>query len=548
MPPTIVVTLPGGDTTEVPFGTPVSELISTNGTRPLAAVVNGEAVWLGTLLTEPARVAPILLSDRPGFAIYARSMCYLLALAAHEEFPGSTLEVEHSINNEIFATLDGDRSAGDEEVARLLARMRELVASDEAIERVKVTREEAVATFSAQGMADKVDLLGSINQPYVSLYRCRGYADYLFGPLVPSLGYLATFDVEHFDGGILLLLPDKQHPDEVAPRTDIPKLRATFRATERWVRILGVSNVGEINTSLAADEGRDLILMSEALHEKEISKIADAVLADREGKKLILIAGPSSSGKTTFSKGLSIQLRVLGLEPFPIAADDYFVERGKTPLDASGNPDFESLGAVDVATLNEHLTTWLSGGEVDLISFNFLDGSRHLTGRSYRMNPRSVLILEGIHGLDDGLTPSIAMSAKYRIYVSALTPLNMDDHTAIFVSDIRTLRRVIRDQRTRGRNAEETLRMWPSVRAGEARYIFPYQENADVMFNSSLLYEINALKPYAEPLLENINHNSSEYVEAARLLNLLKFFQPASERFMPGNSIIREFIGGSCFE
>lgn len=549
MPPTIAVTLPDGQVTEVPFGTSVADvLVPAPGDRPVAAVLNGEPVNLATPLTEPARVAPILLTDRTGFAIYARSVCYLLALAAHEVFPESTLVVEHTINNEIFATLDEGRHLSADEVERLRTRMRELVATDEAIERLRVTREQAIQLFAAQGMTDKTSLIQSVNQSYVSVYRCRGYHDYLFGTLVPSLGFLQHFDVVSFGGGILVLLPDKRNPDRIPPRSEIPKLRATFRETERWAHILGAHNVGGLNEKLSVDEGRDLILVAEGLHEKKISQIADAILIDRERTRIVLIAGPSSSGKTTFSKRLSIQLRVLGLEPFPLAADDYFLPRDRTPRDAAGNYDFESLAALDVEALDADLTTLLAGGEIELVRFDFVGGSRVPTGRTYRMNDRSVLIVEGIHGLNDAMTPAIPPSAKYRVYCSSLTPLNMDDHTAIFVSDVRTLRRIIRDARTRGKSAEGTLTMWPSVRAGEERHIFPYQEHADVMFNSSLLYEMNALKPHVQPLLEAIDRESPVYVEASRLLKLLRFFRPASERYMPANSIIREFIGGSCFD
>nr|NLI51237.1 nucleoside kinase [Propionibacterium sp.] len=549
MPPTIAVTLPGGRVEEVPFGTSVAEVLGEGpGGPPVAAVLNGEPVNLGTLLTEPARVAPILLSDRTGFAIYARSVCYLLALAVYELFPGRKLVVEHSINTEVFATLDGGRHVTTDEVARLLAHMRDLVATDAPIERLRVPREQALRTFADQGMTDKTSLLQSVNQPYVSVYRCRGYHDYLFGTLVPSLGRLRTFDVQAFAGGILVLLPDKKNLDRIPPRSEIPKLRATFRETERWAHILGAQNVGGLNEKLSVDEGRDLILVAEGLHEKKISQIADAILIDIDRTKLVLIAGPSSSGKTTFSKRLSIQLRVLGLEPFPIAADDYFLPHALTPRDADGNYDFESLAALDVAALSADLTTLLAGGEIELVRFDFVAGTRVRTGRTYRMNDRSVLIVEGIHGLNDAMTPDIPPEAKYRVYCSSLTPLNMDDHTAIFVSDVRTLRRIIRDARTRGKSAEGTLTMWPSVRAGEEKHIFPYQEHADVMFNSSLLYEINALQPHVQPLLEAIDHDSPVYVEASRLLKLLRFFRPASERYIPANSIIREFIGGSCFD
>ena len=344
------------------------------------------------------------------------------------------------------------------------------------------------------------------------------------------------------------MLPDKKQFNKINEFKELPKLRAIYKETKKWAQILGVSNLGDINEKIEADEMKDVILIGEALHEKKISQIADTILEHKDKIKTVLVSGPSSSGKTTFSKRLSIQLKVLELEPYAIEADDYFLSRDHTPLKENGEFDFESIRAVDVELLNQHLTSLLNGEEIETIKYNFLTGQRELTGQKYKMNEKSVLIVEGIHSLNEAMTPTISKEHKYKIYVSALTQLNIDNHNSLFVSDVRTLRRLIRDHRTRGRNAEETLITWPSVRAGEEDNIFPYQEEADVMFNSTIIYEMSVLKKHVEPLLLEIPENSLAYIEANRILKLLRYFKSLEEDFIPQNSIIREFMGGSCFD
>lgn len=544
----IEVTLPDR-TVQVPFGTPLSEVLAAPAPRtPLAAIANGETVGLSTRVTEPITVTPLCLGDRSGYAVYARSLAFLLVLATRELFPEATVLVDHAINNEIGASIVDGHPLDADEVARLRDAMHALVTRDLPIERVKVKRDRAIEIFTAAGQNDKLQLMLNANRTYLTLYRCLDYYDYLYGALVPSTGYLHTFDLIPFGEGVLVLLPDKRPPHAVTPLKGIPKLRAAFAETETWARILDASNAGEINASIAADAGLDMVLVSEALHEKNISQIADAILADLATTRLVLIAGPSSSGKTTLSRRLAIQLRVLGLEPFTISADDYFLDREQAPRDASGAYDFESLRAVDVPHLNRDLSTVLGGGEIELGKFDFIVGRRVDVGKRYRLNEHSILIIEGIHGLNDALTPAIPADAKFRIYASALNPLNLDNHTSIYVSDVRTLRRIVRDARTRGADAERTLTLWPSVRAGEERNIFPFQEQANVMFNSSLLYELNALKPQAQPLLERVDRDSPVYGEAMRMLDFLSFFVPLGDAYIPQNSIVREFIGGSCFE
>ena len=544
----VEVTLPG-ETKQVPFGTPIAGLFGGSGTAaPLSAIMNGETVGLAKRVTEPATVTPLYLSDRSGYAVYARSAAFLLVLAVRQTWPDAEVEVEHAVNNEIAAVITNGHTVTDADVTRVRDTMRDLVARDLPIERVKVKRDEAVRIFEASGMTDKLEVMRHTNRMYLTLYRCLDLYDYFYGALVPSTRYLHTFDLVHFGDGVLLLLPEKRPPHAQTTVTAIPKLRAVFAETETWARILGTANVGEINAAIAADGGRDMVLVGEALHEKKISQIADAIWANLAHTRLVLIAGPSSSGKTTFSKRLSIQLRVLGLEPFTISADDYFLDRDRSPVDAQGRHDFESLAALDVEALDRALTRVLAGGEIDLVRFDFVAGKRVSTGRRYAMNEKSILVVEGIHGLNEAMTPSIPAAGKYRIYASALNPLNLDNHTSIFVSDVRILRRMVRDSRTRGANADRTLTMWPSVRAGEERNIFPFQEQADVMFNSSLLYELSVLKPHAQPLLELVDRDSPVYGEAMRMLEFLSFFAPLGETDIPPNSIVREFIGGSCFE
>lgn len=545
--PPVRVTLPAGRLIDVPFGTRIGDLFEQDTAEPpLAAIRNGATVELSTPLVEACNVTPVRLTDRTGYAVYARSLCFLLALATREVLPEATVVIRHSINNEIFGVIEPAVSPAQIQMIR--DHMRDLVALGEPIERLRVKREEAVRIFTSYGADDKLRLLRRANHQYVSIYRCRGYDDYLYGALVPSLGYLTRFDLVPFDGGFLILLPEKKAPHDVTPVAAIPKLRAVFAETEEWARILEVAHVGAINEALAIDDGQELILMAEALQERKLSLIADAIVRHSTRRPLVLIAGPSSSGKTTFSRRLSIQLRVLGLNPYTISADDYYVDRERNPRHPDGSYDFEALAAIDTDLLGQHLTALLDGDPIDLVRFDFVSGKRVPTGQSYAMADDSILIIEGIHGLNDGLTPQIPADRKYKIYVSALTPLNIDRHSAVYVSDVRTLRRIIRDHRSRGKSAETTLVGWPSVREGEERYIFPHQEQADVMFNSSLLYEINVLKPYAEPLLEQVDRDSPVFAEANRMLKLLRFFRPTWDTYVPANSIIREFIGDSCFE
>lgn len=552
----VKVTFSDGKVKEVPIGTRLidaldEEVKSRDGDNyVIAAIINGKAVELFTPIYSDSKVKLIHVLDRIGYSIYARSMNYLAVIAATHAFDNVDVVIEHSINNEIYGKLYLGRETTEEDVEILKQKMKSIVEQDLPIEKIKVLKSVANNIFTSYNMPDKTSLMRHADEEYVSLYKCANIYDYLYGPLVPSMGYLKSFDVSFFEEGFLIFLPEKKEISKISSFRDIPKLRAAFEETKEWAHILGLSNVGDINDILSSsvEARRDMFLVAEGLHEKKISKIADSILEDIDNTKLILIAGPSSSGKTTFANRLSIQLRVLGLEPKSISADDYFVDREHTPKKPDGEYDFESLEAVDVQLLNTHLSMLLNGEEIDLVKFNFITGERELTGKKYKMTDKSVLIVEGIHGLNEAMTPSIPKEHKYKIYVSALTHINLDKHSSVYVSDIRTLRRMIRDNSHRGMAPEETLVNWPSVRAGEEQNIFPYQEEADIMFNSSLVYEIHVLKKYAEPLLRQIPRTSPAYADARRILKFLRFFKSADDTFVPQNSIMREFIGGSFFE
>ena len=369
--------------------------------------------------------------------------------------------------------------------------------------------------------------------------------------MVPSTGYLKLFDLKYYKPGFILMYPHEDDIYNIKPFKDLPKLARVFKETEDWAKILDVADVGALNDAVKSEDINELILVAEGLHEKKIANIADKIYENKEKIKIVLIAGPSSSGKTTFSKRLAVQLRVLGLKPKAISLDDYFVDREFTPLDEKGNYDFERLESLDIDLFNKHLTALLAGREVELPVFNFITGKRESLGIKYKMDNRSILVIEGIHGLNETLTSSISKENKYKIYVSALTQLNIDDHNRISTTDVRLLRRIVRDNRYRGKNAEATLLSWESVRNGEEKNIFPYQEEADIMFNSTLVYEMCILKKFAQPLLKEIPADSPAYLEANRLLSFLNYFIDVKDdvvnNVIPNNSILKEFIGGSCF-
>lgn len=498
--------------------------------------------------TEDAEVAWIDLTHPDGTRIYARSLSFVLIRAVRELFPGARVTIEHSLCKGIFGEIHHGRELTEEDVSAIAARMAEIIAGDEPFVKTELPLEEAIALFAKDGQEDKVRLLKYRQVPKVKVYWCGRFPDYFYGYTVPRTGYLKIFGLRPYKPGFLLQFPLPEDPTALPSFVDQPKLARIFYEFERWGQILEIDDVGALNDNIAGGNGPELIRISEALHEKKIAQIADMIYANRERARVVLIAGPSSSGKTTFIQRLAIQLRVLGLRPITISLDDYFVPREKTPRGEDGKPDFEALAAIDLDLFNRQLLMLLRGEEVVVPRYDFIQGRPAANGRRLRLAERDgIILVEGIHGLNESLTPAIPREEKFKIYVSALTQLNLDHHNRIPTTDTRIIRRIVRDHKFRGHSALQTIRLWPGVRRGEERNIFPFQEEADVMFNSALPYELAVLRPFAEPLLREIGPEVEEYSEAKRLLKFLSYFLPLDTAEVPANSILREFIGESCF-
>ncbi len=546
---TAQVRLPDGQTLEAPIGTPLEQYIKValgdNPVPVMAALVNGELRELTYPMRSDARVDPVFLSDSDGVRIYRRSLSFLLMTTVHELFPEAQVFVDHTLPfGGFFCQVRGRDPFSAEELAQIEARMREIVVEDVMITREHVPLGEAIEIFNTRGEVEKVQLLARRQKNYLALYNLRGSRDYFHGYMVPSTGYLRYFALHRWPPGFVLQYPRRRRPTELLPVRDYPHLTAIFREYGEWLRLLGVESVSGLNEAVANGRIREIILVSEALHEQRIAQIADQIARRRDELRLVLIAGPSASGKTTFSKRLSVQLLAHGVRPFPLALDNFFVDREKTPRDRQGDYDFEVLEALDVPLFNQHLLALMRGEAVQLPRFDFKTGRRE-KGEIAQLGRDHIIIVEGIHGLNPQLVPSVPGERTFRIYVSALTQLNIDRHNRVPTTDTRLVRRTVRDAIYRGYAAEETLKRWESVRRGEKRHIFPYQENADVMFNSALPYELAVLKPLAEPLLLQVEHTSPRHVEAKRLLTFLQWFEPCGPDLIPDNSILREFVGGS---
>ena len=541
--------LPDGRVFEAPVGTPLELYVNAaldGGQVPaIAALVNGDLRELTYPMHADARVDVVFLSDSDGVRIYRRSLSFLLVTAARELFPEAQIFVDHTLpSGGFFCQVRGREPFGAQELAQIEARMREIVAEDAPITREPVPLEEAVEIFLSRGEVEKARLLARRRKGYLSLYTLLGSRDYFHGYMVPSTGYLRYFALRPWSPGFVLRYPRRHRPTELLPISDDPQLTAIFREYGEWLRLLGVESVSELNEAIANSRIREIILVSEALHEQRVAQIADQIAHSQNGVRLVLIAGPSAAGKTTFSKRLSIQLLAHGIHPFPLALDNYFVDREKTPRDELGRYDFEALEALDLPLFNQHLLGLMRGENVQLPRFNFRTGRRE-EGETVQLGPDHIIVVEGIHGMNPQLVPSIPRERTFRIFVSALTQLNIDRHNRVPTTDTRLLRRIVRDATYRGYTAEETLNRWESVRRGEKRHIFPYQEHADVMFNSALVYELAVLKSLAEPLLLQVEPSSPRRVEAKRLLAFLQWFEPCSADLTPDNSILREFISGS---
>ncbi|MFB0534559.1 MAG: nucleoside kinase [Anaerolineae bacterium] len=511
----------------------------------MAALVNGKLCELTCPIPRDADVVPISMTDSDGMRIYRRSLSFLLVTAVHELYPEVRIIIDYAMPlGGFFCQVENREPFTAEEVALIERRMWEIVEEDAPISKEQVAVTEAMALFGEKGYNDKVRLLKDRRKDYLKLYTLHGVKDYFYGYMVPSTGYLHTFGLRHHPPGFILQYPTPDQPTALPAYRDYPRLTATFREYGHWLKIMKVDSVASLNEAIETERIREVILVAEALHEERIATIAHQI-ADREGQvRLVLIAGPSGSGKTTFSQRLSVQLMAHGIRPVPLGLDNYFVDREKTPLDEHGEYDFEALDALDLQLLNEQLLTLIAGQEVTLPRYNFKTGKREW-GQTLSISDEHVILVEGIHGLNPSLVPSIPSEQIHRIYVSALTQLNIDHHNRVSTSDTRLLRRIARDAAYRGYSAQETIKMWKKVRRGEWRNIFPFQENADAVFNSALAYELAVLKPFAEPLLRQVEPGTMEYVEIKRLLAFLEWFLPCGPDLIPDNSILREFIGGS---
>ena len=539
---------------DVKMGTSLSEVLaSVDFDRPypiLVARVNNRYKELNHRIFKPVTVEFLDVRHYEGYRVYQRTISFVMQMAATELFPERKLRIRHTLGSGFYAEFESGVIPTTAELSLLKERMMAIVERNLAITRRKRLSEEVAAEYARYGFDDRLDLVETRPHLYRTVNYLGDMPGYFYGALAPSSGYVRNFDIAPYYNGFYVALPERNNPDKVTTNINLDKMFDIFHEYQQWIDIMGVPTVGELNRRVMEGDASELIKIAEAFHENKIANIARAISeanAER-GVRMALISGPSSSGKTTFSKRLGVQLRVLGLDPVLIALDDYFVDRDKTPLDEDGKPDFEALEAIDLATLNDHLQRLAAGESVEIPRYNFITGKRQWHETPLKLSDRSILILEGIHALNPRLTPGIADGSKFKIYISCFTSVAMDNFSRIPTSDNRMLRRTIRDHATRGNNALRTLQMWPSVRRGEEKHIFPYQENANVMFNSSLFYEISVLRALAEPVLREVPDTAAEYAEAKRMLKFLDNFVPIAPDEIPPTSLLREFIGGSSFK
>jgi uridine kinase len=551
------VTLPDGRIFSVPLNTPLESVIDVaypadaphpDG-RVLGALIDNRLVELTALVTRDVSVIPITLKQPDGSRLYRRSLVFLMTTAAAECFPGIKIAVKHSVpSGGFYCEMENRPNLTRAELTLLKTRMEEIVAENSPIERRTLPLEEAIARFKANNDDDMVRLLENRHKHYLTVYTLRSSLDYFFGYMVPSAGYVSLFDLKLTNTGFVACFPRPESPTIVKPYVESYKLEMIFRQTSEWLDVMRLEDVGRLNQAIAAGRIREEVLIAEALHQRHLAETARLIAQQHShGTRLVLLAGPSSAGKTTTSKRLAVQLMAYGIQPFTLAMDDYFVDRDQTPKDESGDFDFEALQALNISRFNQDLLALMQGAEVQLPHFDFKAG-RGVPGKVVKLSQQHLIIVEGIHGLNPGLVPQIPPERVFRIYVAALTVLNLNRHNRIPTTDVRLLRRMVRDSHTRGWTALDTLNRWASVRRGEDRNIYPFQENADVMFNSSLAYELAVLRPFAEPLLRQVEVDSPRYVEARRLLAFLSWVRPASPEYVPDDSLLREFIGGSILE
>ena len=555
----VVAALPDGRYLSAPIGTPVGDFITAcfaDWPNPIengpvcGAMIDNDLRELTFPITRDCTLRPVTLRDSDGGRIYRRSLVFVLTTAVRELYPDAQIAVENSITfGGYYCRVINRPAFSDDELTVIRWRMAEIITDDAPITRKVMPLADAVATFTARGDDDKIRLLEYRAKDYLTLYTLRDNIDYFFGYMLPSTGLLTLFDLQPAEGdGFYLRYPRPEAPDRLLEMGPLPKIEQSFRDTDGWLRVMNIEDMGKLNRAIHEGRMRELILINEALHSRRIAEIAGEIAArHRTGARLVLIAGPSSSGKTTFSKRLAVQLMAYGIQPFTLAMDNYFVNRDRTPRDAAGNYDFEAIDAIDRARLNADVLRMMTNDEVQLPRFDFKLGQSVL-GDLVTLGPDSMIIAEGIHGLNPALLPQVPQDRIFRIYVSALTALNIDRHNRIPTTDVRLLRRMIRDHAHRGYSALDTLSRWESVRAGEKRNIYPHQDNADAVFNSSLAYELAMIRPIAEPMLLQIDRHSARYSEAKRLLAFLGWARPSLADDIPGDSLLREFVGGSVLE
>ena len=535
------------------FGTSLIEIYNDLGIKlkyqVVAARVNYKVEDLNFLIYKPKDIEFVDVSSPSGMRVYVRSLSMVLGKAISELYPNAALRIEHPISKGYYCTIDSFGNALTSEIINnIKEKVKDIIVRNEVIvceeKQTKVVKE----LFAKQmNQKDKISLFETFGTPYCRYFRMGEYYDYFNGVLLPSTGYLNLFDLVPYYDGMLLRVPNRDNPVELDEMVYLPKMFDIFKEYVGWNKIMNLTNVGEFNVACKNNQSFNLIKVSEALHEKKVASIADMISQRTDKVKFVLISGPSSSGKTTFSKRLSIQLMVSGLKPVALSLDNYFVNREDTPLDENGEWDFEHLHALDLDLFNQHLKQLLAGEEIEIPFFNFEDGKRYFKGEKLKLEADSILLMEGIHALNPQLIPEIPQDFTFKIYVSALTTISIDNHNWIPTTDTRLLRRIIRDYRFRNYSARETIARWPSVRRGEEKWIFPFQENADVMFNSALLFELAVLKKHAEPILAEVPKYCDEYTETHRLIKFLNYFVSIPEREIPPTSLLREFVGGSSF-
>ena len=535
-----------------PVGTSLQDILNEISPliklKILGAMVNNKLKELTYEIYKPKSIKFIDYTHPAGKRMYMRSLTFILYKAVQDVFPNAGFRVEHSISNGLYCRIkDKNVFLTQEGIDRIKQKMIEIVKANICFERNEVETEKAIDIFESQGLIEKTKLLKTRGNLFTSVYKLDTTFDYFYGFLLPCTGLVDVFDLKHFHNGMLLLAPDKNNPTVVEPMLEQDKMLQIFSEYKRWGKILGISNIGDLNRSIEENKISELIKIYEAMHEKKISQIADRIRKKWKKIKIILIAGPSSSGKTTFGKRLAIQLKVSGIRPINLSLDNYFVNREHTPLDEDGEYDFESINALDTKLFNENLLDLLDGKEINLPKFSFETGQRYYDGETLKVSRKNVIVIEGIHALNPKLTSLISDEVKFKIYISALTSISIDGHNRIHSTDNRLIRRIVRDHRYRNYSALDTIKRWQSVRRGEEKNIFPFQENADVMFNSALPYELGVLKSHAEPVLKAIQPNQAEYSEANRLLKFFSYFLPIPDKEIPPTSLMREFLGGSTF-